>query len=309
MPRVRDAHGEGVDAVVIAVASGKGGTGKTTVAVNLALALGDVQFIDCDVEEPNAHLFLKPILTEKTPARSMVPEIIEERCAYCGKCAEVCAFNCIAVIPPNAGMKGGVLVFPNLCHSCGACSLLCPEGAIREAHREIGVVEAGQTGAIRFAHGRLHVGEAMSPPLIRQVKKHVDRTRTTIIDAPPGTSCPVINALEGSDYCLLVTEPTPFGLNDLVLAVEVLKVMGIPHGLVINRCDIGDEGVETYARDNGIPVLMRIPFNRAIAELYSRGLNIVEAEETYAGKFRGLYEAIRKHYEADRGHQRQRRHG
>ena len=295
--------------MVIAVASGKGGTGKTTVAVNLALVLGDVQLLDCDVEEPNAHLFLKPKIAEQTPARVMVPEIIEEKCTYCGKCAEVCAFNAIAVIPPRAGLKGGVLAFPNLCHSCGACFLLCPEGAIREVPREIGVVEAGWAGAIRFVHGRLHVSEAMSPPLIRQVKKHIDRTRTTLIDAPPGTSCPVISALEGSDYCLLVTEPTPFGLNDLILAVEVLRVMGIPHGLVINRCDIGDDGVESYAKANGIPVLMRIPFDRTIAELYSRGLNIVETDGKYAEKFRGLYEAIRNHYEADRGDQRQRRHG
>jgi MinD superfamily P-loop ATPase len=295
--------------MVIAVASGKGGTGKTTVAVNLARVLGDVQFLDCDVEEPNAHLFLKPDLTEKTPARVMVPEIIEEKCTYCGKCAEVCAFNAIAVIPPNGILKGGVLVFPNLCHSCGGCFLLCPEGAIREVPREIGVVETGRAGAIRFVHGRLHVGEAMSPPLIRQVKKHVDRTRTTLIDAPPGTSCPVINSLEGSDYCLLVTEPTPFGLNDLVLAVEVLRVMGIPHGLVINRCDIGDDGVERYARDNGIPVLMRIPFDREIAERYSRGLIAVDGSGEYAEKFRGLYDAIRNHYEADRGPQRQGRNG
>ena len=295
--------------MVIAVASGKGGTGKTTVAVNLARVLGDVQFLDCDVEEPNAHLFLKPDLAERIPARVMVPEIIEEKCTYCGKCAEVCAFNALAVIPPNDALKGGVLVFPNLCHNCGACFLLCPEGAIREVHREIGVVEAGWAGAIRFAHGRLHVGEAMSPPLIRQVKKHADRTRTTLIDAPPGTSCPVINALEGSDYCLLVTEPTPFGLNDLVLAVEVLRVMGIPHGLVINRCDIGDDGVESYAKANGIPVLMRIPFDREIAERYSRGLIAVDGSGEYAEKFRVLYEAIRSHYEADRGHQRQRRHG
>jgi MinD superfamily P-loop ATPase len=308
---VRLDHDKGVAAVVITVASGKGGTGKTTVAVNLALVLGDVQFIDCDVEEPNAHLFLKPDMTETTPARVMVPEIIEERCTHCGKCAEVCAFNAIAVIPPNAGLKGGVLVFTNLCHSCGGCVLLCPEGAIREVHREIGVVETGRAGAIHFAHGRLHVGEAMSPPLIRQVKKHVDRTRsrTSIIDAPPGTSCPVINALEGSDYCLLVTEPTPFGLNDLTLAVEVLRVLGIPHGLVINRCDIGDEAVESYARDNGIPVLMRIPFDREIAERYSRGLNIVETDGTYAKEFRRLFEAIRNHHEADRDHQRKRRHG
>ncbi|OPY04860.1 MAG: ferredoxin [Syntrophaceae bacterium PtaB.Bin038] len=295
--------------MVIAVASGKGGTGKTTVAVNLARVLGDVQFLDCDVEEPNAHLFLKPDLAEKIPARVMVPEIVEERCTYCGKCAEVCAFNAIAVIPPKDALKGGVLVFPNLCHSCGACFLLCPEGAIREVPREIGVVESGRAGAVRFAHGRLHVGEAMSPPLIRQVKKFVDRTRTTLIDAPPGTSCPVINALEGSDYCLLVTEPTPFGLNDLVLAVDVLRVMGIRHGLVINRCDIGDDGVERYARDNGIPVLMRIPFDREIAERYSRGQSIVETDEEYAKKYRGLFEAIRNHYEADRGHQRKRRHG
>jgi len=295
--------------MVIAIASGKGGTGKTTVAVNLARVLGDVQFLDCDVEEPNAHLFLKPDLAERIPARVMVPEIIEEKCTYCGKCAEVCAFNAIAVIAPKDALKGSVLVFPNLCHSCGGCFLLCPEGAIREVPREIGVVETGRAGAVRFVHGRLNVGEAMSPPLIRQVKKHVDRTRTTLIDAPPGTSCPVITSLEGSDYCLLVTEPTPFGLNDLVLAVEVLRVMGIPHGLVINRCDIGDDGVESYAKANGIPVLMSIPFDREIAEGYSRGLIAVDGSGAYAEKFRGLYEAIRNHYEANRHHQRQRRHG
>jgi len=295
--------------MIVSVASGKGGTGKTTVAVNLALAIGEVQFIDCDVEEPNAHLFLKPDLTEKMPARVMVPEIIEERCTYCGKCAEVCAFNSIAVIPPKAGIQGSVLVFSNLCHSCGACSLLCPEGAIREVRREIGVVETGQAGSIGFAHGRLNVGEAMSPPLIRQVKRHIDRTRTTIIDAPPGTSCPVINALEGSHYCLLVTEPTPFGLNDLVLAVEVLRVMKIPHGLVINRCDIGDDRAETYARENAIPVLMHIPFDRTIAEFYSRGINIVEEDRGYAEKFRTLFKDIKNHYETGRNHQRKRGHG
>ncbi|MBN1527120.1 MAG: ATP-binding protein [Candidatus Omnitrophica bacterium] len=280
--------------MIISVASGKGGTGKTTVAVNLALSLNNVQFLDCDVEEPNAHIFLKPEIKEAFPAFIPVPEVDEAKCNTCGKCQKVCEYHAIAVIPSAGASKGSVLIFPHLCHGCGACSLLCPQKAIKEIDKEIGVVEAGTSGDIRFIHGKLNVGEIMSPPLIRQVKKHIDRARTVIIDAPPGTSCPVIAAVKDSDYCILVTEPTPFGLNDLVLAVEVLRKLKIPFGVVINRSDIGDDKVDRYCRGNKIPVLLRIPFDREIALLYSRGIPLVREKAEYKEKFRVMFDTIEK---------------
>ena len=275
--------------MIISIASGKGGTGKTTVAVNLALSLQDVQLLDCDVEEPNAHIFLKPKISGQKKAVIPVPEIDEAKCDYCGKCREVCAYHAIAVVPANDGKRGSVLVFPHLCHGCGACSLLCPNGAIKEVDKEIGVIETGEKENMLFVHGRLNVGEAMSPPVIRQVKKHINSSKTVIIDAPPGTSCPVITAVKGSDFCVLVTEPTPFGLNDLILAVEVLRKIKIPFGVVINRADIGDGKVEEYCGKERIPILMKIPFNKEIAVSYSEGIPIVERDAEYQDKFINLY--------------------
>jgi len=275
--------------MIISVASGKGGTGKTTVAVNLALSLKNIQFIDCDVEEPNAHIFLKPRITGEKKASILVPDVDEAKCTYCGKCREVCAYHAIAVLPGNDGKKGSVLIFPHLCHGCGACSLLCPQGAIKEVNKEIGVIEIGEKSDMQFINGRLNIGEAMSPPLIRQVKEYVNSTRTVIIDAPPGTSCPVITAVKGSDFCVLVTEPTPFGLNDLILAVEVLRKLQIPFGVVINRSDLGDGKVDDYCKEASIPVLMRIPFSREIAVSYSEGVPIVEQDNSYQDKFINLY--------------------
>jgi len=257
--------------MIISIASGKGGTGKTTVATSLALSLKDnVQFFDCDVEEPNSYIFLKPQI-EKTKKISIpVPKVDEAKCNFCGKCAQVCAYNAIAVL------KTKVLVFEPLCHGCGGCTLLCPKGAIKEVNREIGVVEIGRAGNLQFIHGKLNVGEAMAPPLIRAVKDHIDRNKTVIIDAPPGTSCPVIGAVKGSDFCLLVTEPTPFGLNDLILAVEVL----------------GDKKVEEYCQKEDIPILMRIPFKKEIAFAYSEGRPIVEVLKEYKKEFIDLYRKI-----------------
>ncbi len=279
--------------MVISVASGKGGTGKTTVATSLALSIVEgVQFLDCDVEEPNAHIFLRPAIKSIEKATIPVPRIDEEKCNYCGKCKEVCAYNAIAVIRGPEKGKGNVLVFEQLCHGCGACAYFCPQKAIREVGKEIGVVEVGSAGAIRFVHGRLKIGEAMAPPLIRQVKGHLDDRRTVIIDAPPGTSCPVVESLKGSDFCILVTEPTPFGLNDMALAAEVVRKLKIPFGVVINRSDLGDGATDEYCRKEGMPILMRIPFNKDIAIAYSKGQSIVSAFPEYAEDFRKLFARI-----------------
>jgi len=273
--------------MIISIASGKGGTGKTTVATNLAVSLGsDVQLLDCDVEEPNVHLFINPVIELNKKVYTPVPQIDEEKCNFCKKCAEICRFKAIAVI------KETVLTFPELCHSCGGCVEVCPEKAITETGRELGVIEIGHRNSLAFAHGRLRVGEAMSPPLIREVRSYTRSDQLTIIDAPPGTSCPVIAAMKGADFVLMVTEPTPFGLHDLKLAVEAVKLLEIPRGLVINRSDIGDDSVQTYAKMEKLPILMEIPFDRRIAEIYSRGKLIVEEMPEWKDKFIELYRQI-----------------
>ncbi|HRZ87414.1 MAG TPA: ATP-binding protein [bacterium] len=281
--------------MIITVASGKGGTGKTTVAVALAMSLENVQLLDCDVEEPNAHLFLKPSLTEQHDACMPVPAVDLSKCTYCGLCAKFCAYHAIAVIPPSSSDKPGtVLVFDHLCHGCGACVTLCSAGAITERNKAIGTVASGSAGHVRFGNGTLKIGEIMSPALIRKVKAMVEAGRTVIIDAPPGTSCPVIAALRGSDACILVTEPTPFGLNDLVLAVETARELRIPFGVVINRSDIGDGAVKEYCEREAIPVLMEIPFSREIAASASAGVPLVNAFPHYRDEFRYLYGKIQK---------------
>lgn len=279
--------------IVISVASGKGGTGKTTVSVNLALSIGeDLMFLDCDVEEPNGHFFLKPRINQQTAASIPVPQADLSRCLYCGKCADICVYNALAVIPKDEDSMGHWMLFPHLCHGCGACSHLCPESAITEIPKEIGVVEIGKSGNIGFVHGKLNVGEVMSPPLIREVKKYSGKKPVTIIDAPPGTSCPVIAAIQESDYCLLVTEPTPFGLHDLTLSVDVLKKMDIPFGVIINRSDLGDGKTEAYCSKENIPILMKIPFSREIAQWYSKGISMVEGDRDYREKFLSVFEKI-----------------
>ena len=275
--------------MVISIASGKGGTGKTTIATNLAVCLGPhVQVLDCDVEEPNAHLFIKPAIEAVRTITTPVPKVDIEKCTYCGKCMEICQFKAIAVINET------VLTFPELCHSCGGCVQVCPEKAITETGRELGVIETGHRNGLEFIHGRLRVGEAMSPPLIKKVREYTKPGQLTIIDAPPGTSCPVISAMKGADFVLLVTEPTPFGLHDLKLAVGAVKILGIPCGLVINRSDIGDDHVKNYAEKEDVPVLMEIPFDRRVAEAYSRGEMIVEVMPEWKDKFIELYHRIDK---------------
>jgi MinD superfamily P-loop ATPase len=275
--------------MIISIASGKGGTGKTLVATSLALSLKDshkVMLLDCDVEEPNAHIFLKPDSTGKEAVCIPVPKIDEERCTHCGKCAEVCAYNAIAVLGEH------VLTFSQLCHGCGACSYLCPEKAISEEPREMGVVEWGRADGIEFIHGKLTVGEAMAPPAIRKVKERANGAGVVIIDAPPGTSCPVVESIKGSHFCLLVTEPTPFGLNDLELAVETVRELNIPCGVVLNRAGVGDAGVEKYCLKENIPVLLTIPLDTEIARLYSKGIPLVEGMPQWKSGFRRLFGRI-----------------
>lgn len=275
--------------MIISVASGKGGTGKTLVATSLALSLKDkykVQLLDCDVEEPNDHIFMKPNITRSEAVSIPVPKVDEEKCTHCGKCAEVCAYHAIAVLEEY------VLTFPELCHGCGACSYLCPEKAISELPHEIGVIETGQADGVSFGHGKLNIGQAMAPPVIRKVKGLVDKDSVVIIDASPGTSCPVVEAIKGSNFCLLVTEPTPFGLNDLVLAVETVRQLRIPCGIVLNRAGVGDGKTEEYCRKENIPTLLTIPLDANIASFYSRGVPLVEGMPDYKNSFIELYEKI-----------------
>ena len=280
--------------MIISVLSGKGGTGKTTVAVNLALTLEkSVVLLDCDVEEPNAGIFLKPEFQQSQSVMLPVPWVEEDRCDYCGYCREVCAYNAIVVIPPESpAKKGGVLIFSHLCHGCGACVLLCPRQAMGERPRDIGLIEIGKAGQLKFVQGRIKVGEVLSPFLIKAVKQQIEPELINIIDCPPGTSCPVIAAVRGSDFALLVTEPTPFGLHDLSLAVELLEKLKISAGVIINRCDLGDMEVEKFCRDQGLPVLLRIPFSREIAAGYSRGKPLIRVLPGYEDKFRELYAGI-----------------
>jgi MinD superfamily P-loop ATPase len=276
--------------MIISVASGKGGTGKTLVATSLALSLIDnykVQLLDCDVEEPNANILLHLAVNQSQCVYIPIPKVDETKCTYCSKCAEVCAYNAIAVL------KKKVLVFPELCHGCGACSYLCPESAITEEGREVGEVERGDSGNLELIQGKLNVGEAMAPPVIREVKKYINPTNIIIIDVPPGTSCPVIEAAKESDFCLLVTEPTPFGLNDLSLAVEMIRKLGIHCGVVINRVGVGDEEVEQYCHREGIPVLLRIPLDRKIALLYSKGIPLIEGMPEWRDEFLILFQDIK----------------
>jgi MinD superfamily P-loop ATPase len=274
--------------LIITVASGKGGTGKTTVAVNMALSLENVQLLDCDVEEPNSHILLQPTITETEPVYSKVPVISEELCVYCGKCSKFCAYNALFVAPKT------VMVFPELCHSCGGCMLVCPKDAITETERQIGVIKKGEAKGVELVYGELNVGEAMAVPLIRAVKNQMKNDKTVIIDAPPGTACSLVASVHKTDYCILVTEPTPFGLHDLKITVQVLKDLGVPMGVVINRAGIGDRKVYEYCEKEKIPLLLEIPFSKKIAELYSRGVPFVAEMPEWKEKFLEILDTIKR---------------
>ncbi|MCD6292096.1 MAG: ATP-binding protein [Deltaproteobacteria bacterium] len=276
---------------MIAIASGKGGTGKTTIATNLALVVPDAQYLDCDVEEPNGHLFLKPEISDKHDVTMPIPKIDEELCTYCGECAAACEFNALAVV----GKK--VMVFSELCHGCGACTFICPEKAIRETTKSIGCLEIGTAKAVVedqlfFAHGVSNIGNPLSPPIIKKVKKLVRDDCFAILDSPPGTSCPMVQTLMGCDYCLFVTEPTPFGLNDLELAIGVARQLEIPCGILINRSDSGDDQIQKYCQREGVPILMEIPFDRDLAFAYSKGEAAVIHSQSLREGFQKLQQQI-----------------
>ena len=274
--------------MIISIASGKGGTGKTTIATNLALSLGEAQLIDCDVEEPNANIFLKADIAESVDVTVEIPVIDKTKCNFCGKCSEFCTYNALAVVPSD------VLVFPELCHSCGGCELVCPQDAISWSKRVIGKIEHGVVDGFDFYHGLLNVGEIMAVPVLKALKRKVDTNKNVILDAPPGTSCPMIETLNGSDYCILVTEPTPFGLHDLKLAVDVVRHLNIPFGVIINRDGVGDKKAELYCQREKIPVLMKIPHSKEIAQLYSKGIPFVKELSIWREEFVKLFKKIRE---------------
>lgn len=281
----------------ITVSAGKGGTGKTTVATNLALALRkeyNVEFLDCDVEEPDAGIFLKPDFDSNQPVNIKIPEVSDEICTYCGQCSEACEFNAIATFGEN------VLVYPELCHGCGLCSLVCPVDAITEKDKKIGEIRMGKAGGIDYFEGDLIIGEPMATPIIKELKKKTSRDRISILDSPPGTACPVIESLHGSDFALLVTEPTPFGLHDLKLSVDVARGIEVPVGVVINRDGIGDANVERYCKEENIPILLKVPNDREIAELYSNGIPFLDRLEGWEEKFFQLFKSIEGLVERER---------
>lgn len=276
--------------MTVACASGKGGTGKTTVATNLAAVMsreGEVQLLDCDVENPNSHLFLQLTEDSRQEVEVLNPEVDEDICSRCGDCVRACNFSAISLL------AGHPMVFPELCHSCGVCSYVCPEGAISEVGRTVGFIRKGRAGGVAFAGGELNPGEAIAVPVIEAVRKQAPEDALVILDAPPGTSCPVIASVRGADLCLLITEPTPFGLSDLKMAVGMCEKMQIPVRVVINQCDMGDDRVEQYCRSRDIPILAQLPWDRKLASVYAQGGLIAEASEQWSQRFLDLARALK----------------
>ena len=286
----------------IAVASGKGGTGKTTIATNLACLIAQtgevVQYLDCDVEEPNGHIFLKPDIEETQSVTIGVPEVDNELCNGCGKCGRLCQYSAIICLKDKA------MTFEQLCHSCGGCMLVCPTGAIKEKPKEIGFADFGSANGVKFGQGRLKIGDIHTPSLIKRVKANSLDEGVVVIDVPPGTSCPVIEAVKGVDFVLLVTEPTPFGLNDLKLAVGMVRELKLPFAVVINQSDLGDNQVHQYCDGENIQIILEIPSDRRIAEAYSVGKMIVDVLPEYKKDFVGLYESVSRRLKGKKNEKR-----
>ncbi len=274
----------------IAVSSGKGGTGKTLIATNLAYAAlqkGKVTLFDLDVEEPNDQLFFKQIKRESKPVEMMIPVVDENVCDHCGVCSEICEYHAIINLPNQ------VLVFPELCHSCYGCLEMCPLHAISEGKKEIGVIKYGAFNGLQLISGILKVGESATTALIRETKKFpVQAGPIQIYDSPPGTSCPVIETVKDMDYVVLVGEPTPFGLHDLNLLVQVLQQINKSFGVVINKAVAGNKRLETYCAEKGIEVLARIPLRSDIAGMYAKGLLVTETVDDMRFVFANLLETI-----------------
>jgi len=274
--------------MIVSVASGKGGTGKTTIAVNLALSLRNVQILDCDVEEPNVHLLLNPKISKEKTVYTSTPSIQEGLCNLCGKCADFCNYNALFMGSEK------VIIFPELCHGCGGCVLVCPQNAIKEEEHVIGKVKFGFARGLELVYGELVIGKPFAVPVIKEVKRHINKDKTVILDSSPGASCPVIETINGSDFCILVTEPTPFGLHDLKIAVQVLKKMAVAFGIVVNRANMGDKKVYEYCEEQDIPILLEVPFERKIAELYSKGIPFCLEMPEWKEKFQMLFNKIKE---------------
>lgn len=271
----------------IAVASGKGGTGKTTVSVGLAQAYGKpVVYLDCDVEEPNGSIFLKPEIASSKTVNVKVPVVDTVKCRACGSCSSICQFNAVLTLGSRA------MVFPELCHSCGGCERVCISGAITEVNHAVGSISCGFSGKIKTVSGLLEIGHAMAPPVIKAVKAYAADDGLTIVDCPPGTSCSLLAAVKGSDFVILVTEPTPFGLHDLKISVDTLRRLGLSFGVIVNRSDSGDNRVCSYCEKEQIPLLLEIPESREIAEAYSRGEGVVAVSESLKVRLADLAEQL-----------------
>lgn len=286
----------------ISVASGKGGTGKTTVSASLVSVWDSpVIAVDLDVEEPNLHLFLRPDFEHEEPVRLEIPVVDEQACTLCGACSELCQFKAISI------MADTLLTFPEMCHGCGGCLAVCPEKALSPGFRELGAMSWGHAGSARYLMGRLRVGEAMSPPLMRVVKSRLNAMLShnpadAVIDAPPGVSCPAVNAVMDSDCIILVTEPTPFGFHDFALAWEAFSPFNVPMAAVINRAGIGDDSVQRFCKEKNLPVLASIPFDRSIAAGYSRGEVVAGLSPNLRDTFTSLRDAVRELVRKEAGH-------
>ena len=272
--------------MIVSIASGKGGTGKTSVAVNMALSIGNVQILDCDVEEPNAHLLLHPEIERKEPVYTSIPKVDRLLCSACGECTKFCQFNAIFVASEK------ILVFPELCHSCGGCAMVCPRKAITWENHKIGTLNFGANDGVTIVYGELDVSKPLAIPVIKAVKKQIKEAGNVLLDSPPGTSCAFVETVSGSDFCILVTEPTPFGLHDLKIAVEVLRRVGVPLGVIVNRAGIGDKKVYEYCAKENIPLLLEIPYERRISELYSKGIPFCSEIPEWVDKFQQIYSKI-----------------